>query len=123
MSTGPAAAESARRHHPVAPALLGQVQRRIGGGHQAASVGLFLRHPGTHADADRHPVGAMRDMHRVLVGAGDRLGNLAQIKTLLARGYQGCISYEPFAEEVAASDDIENQLRASMAHLRDGIGA
>ncbi|OBV41687.1 TIM barrel protein [Janthinobacterium psychrotolerans] len=69
------------------------------------------------------PVAAMRDMHRVLVGAGDRLGNLAQIKTLLARGYQGCISYEPFAEEVAASDDIESQLRASMAHLRDGIGA
>lgn len=68
-------------------------------------------------------VGEMRDSHRVLVGGADRLGNIAQIRTLLARGYEGCISYEPFAEEVAASADIENQLRASMAFIRDGIGA
>jgi len=67
-------------------------------------------------------VGDMRDMHRVLVGSADRLGNIAQLKTLLARGYTGCISYEPFAEEVAASTDIENELRASIAFIRDGIG-
>lgn len=69
------------------------------------------------------PVSQMRDSHRVLVGGADVLGNIAQIKTMLARGYQGCVSFEPFAEEVAASTDIENQLRASMAFIRDGIGA
>jgi 2-keto-myo-inositol isomerase len=69
------------------------------------------------------PVNQMRDAHRVLVGGADRLGNIRQIKTLLARGYDGCISFEPFAEEVAASTDIENQLRASMAFIRDGIAA
>jgi 2-keto-myo-inositol isomerase len=68
-------------------------------------------------------VSQMRDSHRVLVGNSDRLGNIGQIKTLLARGYEGCISYEPFAEEVAASTEIEPQLRASMAFIRDGIGA
>lgn len=67
------------------------------------------------------PVDQMRDGHRVLVGSNDLLGNVAQIRTLLARGYAGCISYEPFAEEVAASTDIENELRASMAFIRDSI--
>ena len=67
-------------------------------------------------------VAELRDKHRVLVGRADRLGNISQIRTLLARGYTGCISYEPFAEEVAASASIEQELRASIAFLRDGIG-
>lgn len=67
------------------------------------------------------PPDRMRDSHRVLVGGDDRLGNVAQIRTLLARGYRGCISYEPFAESVADSDDIEHDLRASMAFIDDAI--
>ena len=69
------------------------------------------------------PVEQMRDGHRVLVGSDDRLGNIAQIRTLLARGYAGCVSYEPFAEQIAASHDIEHELRASMAFIRDGVRA
>ena len=65
----------------------------------------------------------MRDGHRVLVGGADRLGNLAQLRTLLAAGYAGYASFEPFAEEVAASSAIEAQLANSMAYLRAGVAA
>ncbi|WP_323122736.1 TIM barrel protein [Burkholderia alba] len=66
-------------------------------------------------------VGAMRDSDRVLVGAADRLGNVEQLNTLFARGYLGHVSFEPFAEEIAASNDIERQLRASIDYLRAGV--
>jgi 2-keto-myo-inositol isomerase len=65
----------------------------------------------------------MRDAHRVLVGPGDRLGNLAQIRGLLAGGYAGHLSFEPFAAEVQESPDREAAIRASMDFLRSGIGA
>lgn len=65
----------------------------------------------------------MRDGHRVLVGAADVLGNIAQLRTLLAAGYAGYASFEPFAEEIAAATDIEARLKASMAFLQDAVGA
>ncbi len=42
----------------------------------------------------------MEDEHRVLVDAADRLGNVEQIATLLAAGYDGPVSYECFSPEV-----------------------
>lgn len=68
-------------------------------------------------------VSAMRDGHRVLVGSADRLGNVAQLRTLLAAGYAGYASFEPFAAEIAAAKDIEKQLAASMAHLQDAVAS
>ena len=65
----------------------------------------------------------MRDSHRVLVGAADRLGNAAQLNTLLNAGYAGYVSFEPFAEEIAAAKDIEQQLAASMAYLTQAVAA
>ena len=65
----------------------------------------------------------MRDGHRVLVGAADRLGNAAQLRRLLDAGYGGYASFEPFAEEIAAATDIEARLRASMEHLRQAVAA
>ncbi|SIS99769.1 TIM barrel protein [Paracoccus saliphilus] len=59
-------------------------------------------------------VDAMLDAHRVLVDAGDRLGNIAQIRALLAGGYGGPYSFEPFAEEVHNAADPETALRQSM---------
>jgi len=56
----------------------------------------------------------MRDGHRVLVGGADRL---------LDAGYTGFVSYEPFAEEIAAATDIEARLASSMAHLQDSVAA
>jgi 2-keto-myo-inositol isomerase len=63
----------------------------------------------------------MRDSHRVLVGSADRLGNIAQLRTLLVAGYTGYVSFEPFAEEIAAATDIEARLKASMAYLQDAV--
>ena len=51
-------------------------------------------------------VGTMRDPHRVLVGADDRIGNIEQLRALRAGGYEGPASFEPFATSVHASPDI-----------------
>lgn len=63
----------------------------------------------------------IRDGHRVLVGDADLLGNAAQIERLLAAGYTGYLSFEPFADSVHGLDDIEAALRASMRHLEERV--
>jgi len=65
----------------------------------------------------------MRDPHRVLVDGDDVLGNVAQIRALRAGGYDGPISYEPFAPSVHALADHGPALRASMEFIRNGVGA
>lgn len=65
----------------------------------------------------------MRDPHRILVGADDHLGNVAQIRALVAGGYEGPISYEPFAPQVHGLADPAPALRASMAFIRSGVEA
>lgn len=62
--------------------------------------------------------GDMRDGHRVLVGEADRLGNIRQLKVLLERGYQGVVSFEPFAAEIMDAKDSESILRNSMDFIR-----
>lgn len=69
--------------------------------------------------ADRHvAVGDMRDPHRVLVDAEDRLDNAGQISRLRAEGYQGPFSFEPFAPSVHALGEPAVALRESMEYLR-----
>ena len=65
----------------------------------------------------------MRDPHRVLVGADDVLGNVAQIRALRAAGYTGAISYEPFAPSVHGLADPAAALKASMEFIRKGVDA
>jgi 2-keto-myo-inositol isomerase len=69
-------------------------------------------------EAPTLPDADMRDGHRVLVGEADRLGNIRQIKELLERGYQGVISFEPFATEVMDAKNSEDILRTSMDFIR-----
>jgi 2-keto-myo-inositol isomerase len=59
----------------------------------------------------------MRDPHRVLVDADDRLGNVDQIIALRAAGYTGPISYEPFAPSVHALTDPRAALKASIDYI------
>ncbi|MGC5700968.1 TIM barrel protein [Pseudomonas sp. NFXW11] len=68
------------------------------------------------------PLNSIRDGHRLLVGEADILGNAAQIDTLLGSGYNGYLSFEPFAESVHGLADIQQALGASMAHLRQSLG-
>lgn len=62
-------------------------------------------------------VSEMRDPHRVLVDADDRLDNAGQIKTLRASGYAGPFSFEPFSPAVHQMSDVEAAVRESMAFL------
>ncbi|NHT76958.1 TIM barrel protein [Rhizobiaceae bacterium CRRU44] len=62
-------------------------------------------------------VDEMLDAHRVLVDGADRLENVAQIKALIAAGFDGVFSFEPFAEEVHALDDPETAVRDSITYV------
>ncbi|CAN7392681.1 TIM barrel protein [Rhizobium sp. LjRoot30] len=62
-------------------------------------------------------VADMRDPHRVLVDASDRLDNCGQIRALRDSGYIGPFSFEPFAPDVHALNDPAVALQASMAFI------
>lgn len=94
--------------------------------HLAGEVEMFpeltgLVHISGVEDAEA-PLNTIRDGHRVLVGEGDILGNAPQIERLLASGYTGYLSFEPFAESVHALDDIQQALVSSMDHLQKSFG-
>jgi 2-keto-myo-inositol isomerase len=95
--------------------------------HLAGGGELFPEHTGiVHVSGVVDPalaVGEMRDEHRVLVDADDRLGNVAQIAALRARGYSGPISFEAFSPAVHALADPEGALRASIAFIEDEVAA
>jgi len=63
----------------------------------------------------------MLDAHRVLVDDADRLENLPQIKALIAAGYTGPFSFEPFASEVHDAADPEAALKDSMDYIRANL--
>lgn len=65
--------------------------------------------------------GDMRDSHRVLVDGGDRLDNIGQIRALRAAGYDGYLSFEPFAPSVHALTDPGAEVRASIDHIRSMV--
>ena len=68
-------------------------------------------------------VSDMRDSHRVLVGAGDRLDNIGQVAALRAAGYNGPLSFEPFAQELRQLADPAAAVRQSMNFIIDGLKA
>ena len=63
----------------------------------------------------------MLDGHRVLVGPKDRLGNVEQLRQLYADGYDGVVSFEPFAKEVHGLPDPIAAVRDSMAYVREAL--
>jgi 2-keto-myo-inositol isomerase len=67
------------------------------------------------------PRGGMLDAHRVLVGSGDVMGNVEQIRLLSQSGYAGPFSFEPFADSVHAMTDLAPALRESMAAIRASL--
>jgi 2-keto-myo-inositol isomerase len=62
-------------------------------------------------------VSAMRDPHRILVDADDRLDNAGQVWKLRENGYDGPFSFEPFSPQVHQSTDIKTAIRESMQFL------
>jgi 2-keto-myo-inositol isomerase len=65
----------------------------------------------------------MLDAHRVLVDADDRLENLPQIRALLALGFEGPYSFEPFAAEVHDLAEPKAAVQASMNHVKASVSA
>ncbi len=86
--------------------------------HLAGEPQLFPHSTGlVHVSGVTDPalsVADMRDAHRVLVDARDRIGNVEQIGALVAGGYGGPVSFEPFSEEMRHLPDPAAAVRASM---------
>jgi 2-keto-myo-inositol isomerase len=93
--------------------------------HLAGETEIFADRTGlVHISGVTDPVVAVADMldaHRVLVDAADRLENLPQIQALIAAGYDGPYSFEPFAAEVHDLADPQAALAASIDHVRAGL--
>lgn len=68
-------------------------------------------------------VSEMRDAHRVLVDGRDRLGNIEQLRALLDEGYDGPISFEPFAEELRHLPDPARAIRESMEFISQSLAS
>jgi 2-keto-myo-inositol isomerase len=62
-------------------------------------------------------VSDMRDPHRVLIDENDRLDNAGQMKALVAAGYEGLFSFEPFAPDVHALKEPAKAVKESMEYL------
>ena len=96
-------------HHYLGPDTAEDVEQKL----DVSLVGL-VHASGVEAKLDK---GAMKDGHRVLVTNGDRMGNVAQIARLVARGYAGDVSLEPFSEQVQRLDR-----KAFLEAARETIG-
>jgi 2-keto-myo-inositol isomerase len=59
-------------------------------------------------------VAQMADEHRVLVGPGDRLNSIDQLRALRKSGYQGVVSFEAFAPEIHSVADPAAALARSI---------
>jgi 2-keto-myo-inositol isomerase len=60
---------------------------------------------------------------RGLVFAGDRVGNVQQLQTLISGGYAGYVSIEPFNPMVQQDLSPAAKLAASVDYVRAGIGS
>jgi len=66
-------------------------------------------------------VADMSDMHRVLVDAKDRLGNIDQLHALLTAGYSGAVSFEAFAPQITDMLEPQEDLEVSIRFIRERL--
>jgi 2-keto-myo-inositol isomerase len=57
------------------------------------------------------------DAERVLIDRSDRIGNIAQMQTLLDGGYTGVFSFECTSPSVHHADDLQGSIDASMTFV------
>ena len=86
--------------------------------HVAGEVAVFPAHTGlVHISGVTDPrvsIADMRDSHRVLVTAADRIDNVGQIKAITKTKPNVLLSFEPFSDAVHNSKSIEADLKNSM---------
>jgi 2-keto-myo-inositol isomerase len=100
-------------HHHLGPDTAGEIDEKL----DVSMVGL-VHVSGVESDA---ALGTLRDEHRVLVTAEDRVDNVGQLARLIARGYAGDVSLEPFAPQVQDLDraTFREALRRTIGILGD----
>ena len=95
--------------------------------HLAGGGAIFPEHTGiVHISGVVDPAltpEEMMDGHRILVDARDRLENIKQIRELMAAGYDGSFSYEPFSPAVHALADPEKAIGESLEFIRKSLAA
>lgn len=64
---------------------------------------------------------SLQDSHRVLVGPKDISGNIQQASELFAGGYEGYLSFEPFAPSIQTAEDHLTLLRESIKHMTQAL--
>ena len=65
----------------------------------------------------KYTIATMRDAQRCLVDANDMIDNKGQVQRLMADGYKGYVSFEPFSSDVHKSKQIARDLARSMDYL------
>ena len=88
---------------------------------------LYPEHTGiVHVSAVTDPaltLEQMEDEHRVLVGEGDRLGNVEQVAALMAAGYDGPVSYECFSPDTQNMADPRDEIARAFEFIESRITA
>ena len=69
------------------------------------------------------PPGELTEPDRGLVSDADRVGNIRQLRALIAAGYSGDVSIEPFNPAVQRDPALASKLAASLGRVRAGIYA
>lgn len=83
---------------------------------------IGLVHVSGIARADLEPA-ELTEPDRGFVFAGDRVGNVEQLRQLAAAGYRGFVSVEPFNPAVQQDPEIANRLGESLAFIRAALSA
>jgi 2-keto-myo-inositol isomerase len=65
----------------------------------------------------KHSAATMRDPQRVMVDGHDMIDNRGQVQKLIAAGYKGYVSFEPFSATVHKSKQIAREIARSMDYL------
>ena len=99
-------------HHYLGP----DTEHDIGPHYQVSNTGL-IHVSGVEAGI---PKEKYRDEHRVLPAAEDRTGSREQIQRLVALGYKGDISFEPFSSAVQSMPprELAAAIRRSVEYLK-----
>ena len=87
---------------------------------------LFAQHVGlAHMSGisrlDLSP-GELTEPDRGLIFPDDRVGNIRQLQALIAAGYKGFISMEPFSPQVQNDPDLVQHLRGSLEYVAAVLG-
>jgi 2-keto-myo-inositol isomerase len=66
-------------------------------------------------------VGEMKDAHRILVDANDRLGNVLQLREIIKAGYEGPVSFEAFSPLVHEEINPFKAIKTSMDFIAETL--